>query len=198
MAIPIKQVKTNEIADLDTFYNGGKGSGNFGHSGRPGEVGGSGKGTEGLSSKKSEIKLEQAGIKSRIEGLSERIKALEKGMKKDEQPQDKEMLQDLKKQLARAKTQKKLADNFKDRYKKDYPDDYQLDEIKDVTFREIAKGLADKKDVYDVIGNVDSVIRERAFEYLTDITKMDYDDFYDAWLGRKSPRFRTFEDEYLK
>ena len=83
MAIPTRQVKFNEIADLDTFYNGGKGSGNFGHSGRPGEVGGSGKGKEDLSNKKSEIKLEQAGIESRIEGLSKRIKALEKGMKKD-------------------------------------------------------------------------------------------------------------------
>ena len=30
--------------EVDTVYNGGKGSGNFGHSGRPGEIGGSGKG----------------------------------------------------------------------------------------------------------------------------------------------------------
>ena len=151
MAIPSKQVKNNEIADFDTFYNGGKGSGNFGHSGRPGEVGGSGKG--------------------------------------ETNPQ---------KSDARQRLEKALDSNFKETYAIDYPDDYQLDKIKDVTFREIAKGLADGKDIYDVIGNVDSVIRERAFTYLEDITKMDYDDFYDTWLGRKSPRFRTFEDEYLK
>lgn len=151
MATPIKQVKNNEIADLDTFYNGGKGSGNFGHSGRPGEVGGSGKG--GTDSRKSD---------------------------------------------ARQKLEKALDSSFKEWYAEDYPDDYQLDKIKDVTFREIAKGLADKQNIYDIIGDVDSVIRERAFEYLTAMTKMDYDDFYDAWLGRKSPRFQTFEDEYLK
>lgn len=48
MAQPTKQAKQNEIAGLDTFRNGGKGSGNFGHRGRPGEVGGSGDGM-GLS-----------------------------------------------------------------------------------------------------------------------------------------------------
>lgn len=32
------------IASLSSFLNGGKGSGNWGHSGRPGQVGGSGKG----------------------------------------------------------------------------------------------------------------------------------------------------------
>lgn len=47
MALPIRNTKTTEIAGLDTFYNGGKGSGNFGHSGRPGEIGGSGSGKGG-------------------------------------------------------------------------------------------------------------------------------------------------------
>lgn len=199
MGQPSKQVKTNEIAGLDTFYNGGKGSGNFGHAGRPGKVGGSGKGEGVPTSKKvSDIELEQKGIESRIQGLTERIDSLKKGMEKDEAPKDKEVLDDLKRQLARAKLQRKLADNFKETYAIDYPGDYQLSEIKDVTFREIAKALADGKAIYDVIGDVDSVIRVRAFEYLEDMTKMDYDDFYDAWLGRKSPSFRTFEDEYLK
>lgn len=44
MAQPIRNIMINEIAEIDTFYNGGKGSGNFGHKGRPGEVGGSGDG----------------------------------------------------------------------------------------------------------------------------------------------------------
>lgn len=35
----------NKVEKLEALLNGGKGSGNFGHSGRPGEVGGSGKGT---------------------------------------------------------------------------------------------------------------------------------------------------------
>lgn len=41
MALPTKITSLNEISGIDTFYNGGKGSGNFGHLGRPGEVGGS-------------------------------------------------------------------------------------------------------------------------------------------------------------
>lgn len=41
MAIPTRNAQLNEIADFDTFYNGGSGSGNFGHAGRPGEIGGS-------------------------------------------------------------------------------------------------------------------------------------------------------------
>ena len=41
MALPTKYTKLNTIEGIGTFYNGGKGSGNFGHSGRPGEVGGS-------------------------------------------------------------------------------------------------------------------------------------------------------------
>ena len=44
MALPSKITKLNEMEELDTFYNGGKGSGNFGHAGRPGEIGGSGSG----------------------------------------------------------------------------------------------------------------------------------------------------------
>lgn len=44
MALPIKNTKINIIEGIDTFYNGGKGSGNFGHAGRPGERGGSSSG----------------------------------------------------------------------------------------------------------------------------------------------------------
>lgn len=36
-----------KIDNIEVLLNGGKGSGNFGHSGRPGEVGGSGKGIGG-------------------------------------------------------------------------------------------------------------------------------------------------------
>lgn len=43
MALPTKNTQLTEIAGLDTFRNGGPGSGNFGHAGRPGEIGGSSK-----------------------------------------------------------------------------------------------------------------------------------------------------------
>ena len=38
------------IKAISMVINGGKGSGNFGHSGRPGKRGGSGSGTVGVSS----------------------------------------------------------------------------------------------------------------------------------------------------
>ena len=47
MALPSKysiDKKINSMEGLGAYENGGKGSGNFGHSGRPGEVGGSGSG----------------------------------------------------------------------------------------------------------------------------------------------------------
>lgn len=59
MVLPSKITKLNEIEELDTFYNGGKGSGNFGHAGRPGEVGGSGKGG-GYSPLSDDEKLQRA------------------------------------------------------------------------------------------------------------------------------------------
>ena len=45
------KAKTEKLEATILKLNGGKGSGNFGHSGRPGEVGGSGKGA-GVSSRK--------------------------------------------------------------------------------------------------------------------------------------------------
>lgn len=68
MAIPIKQAKINEIAGLNVFYNSGKGSGNFGHAGRPGKRGGSGSGS-GVSSKEEEKK---AAIKEAYDLTAER------------------------------------------------------------------------------------------------------------------------------
>lgn len=138
----------NEMGGLDTFYNGGKGSGNFGHAGRPGKRGGSGSG-QGDSKADPEI--------------AEILEA-----------------------------------SFKKQYAKDYPEDYQAGEIKEVSFKEIAKGLADGKDIDDIIGEVDPAVRETAFIYLEDITGLDFDDFEGAWLGTKTPRFKEFEAQYLK
>lgn len=52
MALPSRygiDKNMNSMEGLSAYENGGKGSGNFGHSGRPGEVGGSGDGGGGFS-----------------------------------------------------------------------------------------------------------------------------------------------------
>ena len=54
MALPSKygvDKKINSMEGLSAYENGGKGSGNFGHSGRPGEGGGSGNGFGGRTTK---------------------------------------------------------------------------------------------------------------------------------------------------
>ena len=64
---------------LEKSVNGGKGSGNFGHSGRPGEVGGSGDGEGPIKEEKSQSKVKTAKPRKIIsdkvfENLSENIK----------------------------------------------------------------------------------------------------------------------------
>ena len=62
--------KINSMAGLSAYENGGKGSGNFGHAGRPGEVGGSGKGTGASSGSgyvpkhKKDMRIREAILKS--------------------------------------------------------------------------------------------------------------------------------------
>ena len=57
---------------------------------------------------------------------------------------------------------------------------------KNATFRGIIETLVGKRDFYDYIGVGDSIIRERCFSKLADITGLDYDYFYYAWLGADS------------
>ena len=73
MALPSRygiDKKINSMEGLGAYENGGKGSGNFGHSGRPGMIGGSGDGGE---SSKESTKLQK-----RILDLEDRISQVEK------------------------------------------------------------------------------------------------------------------------
>ena len=73
---------------------------------------------------------------------------------------------------------------IKDWYTKEFKDDELGAEIKDgITFADLDKALTDKKDVYDVLGVGDSIIRERCFEKLSDLLGVDYDNIYYRWLG---------------
>ena len=50
------------------------------------------------------------------------------------------------------------------------------------TFDDVYSTLAADRDVYDVFGLVDSVIRERVFEKLAELKGVDYDHIYNLWL----------------
>lgn len=58
---------------------------------------------------------------------------------------------------------------------------------KNITFEDVAKTLIAGKDVYEVLGVGDSVIRERVFEELAKIYEVDYGIIYGLWLDKGVP-----------
>lgn len=77
----------------------------------------------------------------------------------------------------------KLKLNVKEWYKGEYPTDNLGDRIKeDTTFYDIFYALDNYKDIYDIIGVTDSLVRERIFEKLATLMEVDYDYIYDQWL----------------
>ena len=69
-------------------------------------------------------------------------------------------------------------------YIANYPtDDLGKSLDRDATFEGLFFTLANGEDVYRYIGVGDSVIRERLFEKLADITGFDYDYIYDLWMS---------------
>ena len=74
--------------------------------------------------------------------------------------------------------------NVKEWYLEAYPTDECGHYISDnATFRGVYSALLNKEDVYDYIGECDSVIRERLFAKLAEIMEVDYDYIYDQWIG---------------
>jgi len=66
-----------------------------------------------------------------------------------------------------------------------YPTDDYGHEISDVTFYDIFRALDNYKCVYATLDVDDSIIRERVFQALADIMKVDYDYIYEQWLKVK-------------
>ena len=65
-----------------------------------------------------------------------------------------------------------------------FPNDelgYEINE--EATFDDLLKAINDGADVYEVIGVKDSVVRERLFDKLSDITGISYDDLYEKWYN---------------
>lgn len=68
-------------------------------------------------------------------------------------------------------------------YQSEFPGDDLGEEISpDVSFQTLYNAVCDGRDVYDVIGVGDSIIRERCFEHLSDIIGLSYNEIYDKWL----------------
>lgn len=78
-------------------------------------------------------------------------------------------------------------------YMKNFPTDNLGKEIKKgLTFADVMFGLAYRMDIYEVIGEGDSIIRERIFGELSKIMGCSYDKIYYLWLGKNEDGFKLF------
>lgn len=69
-------------------------------------------------------------------------------------------------------------------YLKNYPTDEMGEELNEnVTFVGLLNCLYEGNDVYEYIGEGDSIIRERLFENLALLTNKNYSYIYDLWLS---------------
>lgn len=72
---------------------------------------------------------------------------------------------------------------LKEWYTTNYPSDELGAEINpDSTFQNLFDALDRYRDVYEVIGVGDSLVRERLFESLEEITGYDYQTIYEQWM----------------
>jgi hypothetical protein len=73
--------------------------------------------------------------------------------------------------------------SIKDFYLNAYPTDELGEELNDVTFNGLFNEILEGNDIYDYIGVVDSLVRERLFEELASQINETYDAVYDMWLN---------------
>ena len=71
----------------------------------------------------------------------------------------------------------------KEWYIKEYSTDDLGQEInEEITFYDIFYALDRYKDIYEILGVEDNIVRERVFQKLADIMKVEYNYIYEQWL----------------
>ena len=77
-----------------------------------------------------------------------------------------------------------IDSSVRDWYMEQYPnDDLGPTLNKDLTFRDFVGVLNASKDVYDALGHIDSIVRERVFGMTSQLLGVDYDAVFYRWLG---------------
>lgn len=72
---------------------------------------------------------------------------------------------------------------IKDWYLTEYPTDTVGEDLNpQVSFRDLFDGMCKHEEAYEIMGDVDSLVRERVFEKLAQLTDKSYDEIYDLWL----------------
>ena len=74
--------------------------------------------------------------------------------------------------------------NIKEWYTMSFETDEMGAELNEVTFYELHKALHDGKDIYEIMGVGDSLIRERLFLELAELLQLDYENIYRLWLDK--------------
>ena len=78
--------------------------------------------------------------------------------------------------------------SIKQWYLEAYPNDTLGGEIREgLTFSDAYRALENKACIYEALGVCDSVIRERVFDQLAQISGVDYGVIYDMWCYEKMP-----------
>ena len=195
----------NSMEGLAAYENGGKGSGNFGHSGRPGEVGGSapsGNGGASGSSKGGEKKkytkadLINDEYKEGYITAGERDTLLKKAQEDGSATESAEPFKDKKSESGKAHSNKKSQESATEWAKKNFTSGEGLPS-KDMSFDELLARMVDGEDYYELMGS-DSVDREAMFSEMANRTGLEYDDIYKAWMGDMGGQSRRYTDELKK
>ena len=201
MALPSKysiEKKINSMEGLSAYENGGKGSGNFGHAGRPGEVGGSASSGGGASSSTKYTKADQIKDQYKAGLITEsEMKGLIDKAEKDGSAKDEVKKTETKKQKnTEAMPNKKSQESATAWAKKNFTSGEQITD-KDMSFDEVLARMVDGEDYYKFMGS-DSVDREAMFSEMAKRTGLDYDDIYSAWMGDRSGQARRYIGELTR
>lgn len=76
-----------------------------------------------------------------------------------------------------------ILSNIRVWYEKQYPTDTMGKDLNNITFCELLANMQNGKNVYDLIGVDDSIIRERIFDKLAKVSHLAYDKIYYLWVN---------------
>ena len=73
--------------------------------------------------------------------------------------------------------------NLKKWYKERYPSDTMAEQLNaEVSMLDVLDGMIAGRDIYDIIEAIDSLIRERIFQKLSEVMGVSYIIIYSLWL----------------
>ena len=93
-----------------------------------------------------------------------------------------------------------MDDQISDWYRDAYPTDTEMAdemEAKGATFNDLWRDLNLGRDIYKTIGADDSIVRERVFQHLSELTGKQYRTIYKMWLASESVEKNNMYNEHL-